>query len=783
MLALSDYPGDDRPGSARRSIVAMALGAATGLLAAVLIFGGGWLATLGGSLYYLLIGAAYSVAAYLLLRSKSRGGWILIAGFVGTLLWSLAEAGAAFWPLVPRLVIPGLLAIAGGVVVALRPSGRADRRLGLAAAGMVGAGLLSLFGFAFVPHGATYGIPAPANMSNATTQPVDWTSYGGGGGTRFSPAAQVTPTNVSKLKVAWIYRTGDFGPGEDQTTPLQVGSLVYHCARNDRVAALDADTGAVKWRFDPKATSPAWQRCRGLGYHAATGATGLCARRIIQTTIDARLIALDAATGRPCPGFGQNGIVSLTEGMGEVLPGFYFMTSAPTVVGNLIIIGGWVRDNQETGEPSGVIRAFDVTTGQLTWAWDLGNPAANGAPPAGKTYTRGTPNMWSTPSFDEGLGLLYIPLGNATPDYYGAKRSAASERYSSSVVALDIASGRERWRFQTVHHDLWDYDVAPQPALVDVPNGKGGTTPALLQATKRGLLFLLDRRTGKSLTPIEERAVPQEGKTPSEYLAKTQPYPVGMPSIGTAPLNERRMWGMTMLDQLWCRIHFRGGRYAGDFTPPGTTRSIQWPGNYGGFNWGGTSYDPSSGYAYLTDIRLPSEVTLRSHAEVEEIIRHTKHIGNRHGPARQLGTPYGVTIYPMMSPLGIPCNEPPFGTMTAVDLKTRKIAWQIPMGTVRDTGPLGLVTHLPMPIGMPTLAGSLTTGSGLVFFAGTQDFALRAMDARTGKELWQGRLPVGSSATPMTYISRRSGKQYVVISAGGAGQSDLKGDYLIAYAL
>ncbi len=366
--------------------------------------------------------------------------------------------------------------------------------------------------------------------------------------------------------------------------PLQIGELIYSCSRNGHVAALDADTGTVRWQFDPHAQSPVWQRCRGLGYFdtrdaqggaqfaqgsvATATAAAPCERRLLQTTIDARLIALDAVTGRPCEGFGEHGSVDLKQGMGLVKPGFYFQTSAPLVARRLVIIGGFVADNQERGEPSGVIRAFDVLTGDLVWAWDMGNAAVTSEPHAGEGYTRGTPNMWSTASYDDVLGLIYLPLGNETPDYYGRGRSEASEKFASSIVALDVTDGRVRWSVQTVHHDLWDYDVPSQPALYDVPDGKGGTIPALLQTTKRGQLFFINRATGTPLADIVEKPVTQQGHVPSEWLSKTQPYAVGMPSIGTEPLSESQMWGTTPLDQLWCRIRFRQLRYDGEFTPP-----------------------------------------------------------------------------------------------------------------------------------------------------------------------------------------------------------------------
>ena len=787
-------------------IPARILAVLLGIAAAFLAAGGVWLISLGGSWYYGLIGLAYLAAAVQLWRLRQSGVWLIVLLAALTLAWALIEVGFHFWPLFPRLLAPAALSGLSLLLAPfLAPGSARPLRFGAFAGAAISLALAAgLFGFAFRKHEVI--TPADGGASFRTTpaaaRPGDWSHYGREpNGGRFAPIDQITRDNVGSLKVAWTFRTGDLGRGEEQNVPLQVGDTLYTCTRNNRIAALDADTGAVKWRFDPQAHSPVWQRCRGLGYHDADAAVAggvqravfsprlpdaplaPCRRRIIQTTIDARLIALDAATGAPCAGFGRNGQVDLSLGMGPVKPGFYFQTSAPTVVRNLVIIGGWVRDNQERGEPSGVVRAFDVTTGALVWAWDLGNPAVTREPPAGGTYTRGTPNMWSTPSFDAKLGLLYVPLGNATPDYYGAGRSALSEKYASSVVALDIATGRERWHFQTVHHDLWDYDVGSQPALIDVPDGKGGITPALLQTTKRGQLFLLNRATGASLTPIEERPVPRTGQAPGEWLSPTQPYPVGIPSVGTERLTERRMWGMTLFDQMLCRIAYRRHDYQGDFTPPSLRGSIEQPGNYGGFNWGSVAVDPTNTYAFMTDIRMPVTVRLMPLAEIQKIIARTKGVGNRHGPARQLGTPYGVVVLPMLSALGVPCVQPPFGTMTALNVRTRQIAWQTPIGTPQDTGPLGIRTGLQMPVGMPTISGPMATGSGLVFFAGTQDFYLRAMDAATGREVWRSRLPVGSSSTPMTYVSPRTGRQYVVISAGGASGSPVRGDHVIAYAL
>ncbi len=653
---------------------------------------------------------------------------------------------------------------------------------------------------AFVPHGAliaTDAWRAPA-ADNARSE---WSAYARTtAGLHFAPYNQINRDNVSQLKPVWTLRTGDTGPGDDQNTPLQIGNTLYSCTRNNRIIAIDADSGQPRWKFDPKVNAPMWQRCRGLGFYrspdkAADAAAvvpeaginadatkaaptpAICRERIIQTTLDARLIALDAGTGQPCPGFGQNGMVDLQAGMGPVKPGFYFQTSAPLVARDRVVVGGWVLDNRERGEPSGVIRAFDVNTDALLWAWDLGNPAITALPPEGQTYTRGTPNMWTTAAYDDALGLVYVPLGNATPDYFGMGRPPGAEDYNASLVALDITTGRERWKFQTVHHDIWDYDLASQPALVDLADG----TPAVLQATKRGQLFLLNRATGVLLAEVAEKPVPQNGAVPEERLSPTQPYSVGMPTIGAMRLDETKMWGMTLFDQLICRIQFRQLRYDGDFTPIGLQRAIQQPGNLGGLNWGSVSVDSHNQMAYVTDIRIPSRYRLIPRNRFNDPA--AKDSNGHSGASPQLGTPYAADSFMWMSPLGVPCAQPPYGTLTAVDLATRKIAWQVPAGTAEQLGPLGIRLHLPMPIGMPTYGGNIVTAGGLVFFAGTQDYYLRAYDAATGRELWKHPLPVGSSATPMTYISPQTGRQYIVVSAGGAAYSREVGDYVIAFAL
>jgi quinate dehydrogenase (quinone) len=727
-------------------------------------------------------------------------------------VWALAEVGGiAYWPLLPRLVVPALLYMLSlwliATFAATPPQARHwSRRIALAT---FGALLATLVG-AFFPHGAIRdpaARPASAAAPTGTAQPDDWAFFGRSThGTRYAPYTQITPDNVRDLQVAWTYRsgreTGGPAPGVDQNTPLQIGNVLYACTPQNIVTALDADTGQPLWRFDPRARSAEHVSCRGVGYHdldadpsvsaedRAAYTTAACRRRILVSTVDARLIALDAASGNLCLGFGENGSVDLTPRMGPTEGSRrYHPTSIPVVMGHLAVIGGWVRDIED-GEPSGVVRAFDVRDGSLAWAWDVGaddaaDPTGTDAAASDRDYTPATPNVWSIPTYDPALNLVYLPTGNGPPDYWGGDRTAVKDRFGSSVVAVDAATGRTRWVRQLVHHDVWDYDVPSQPVLHDVRDAQGQLVPALIQTMKTGHIFVLDRRTGEPVTPIEERPVPTSPAAQGERLSPTQPFSVGMPVIGAEPLTERRMWGITPFDQLYCRILFKDSHYQGAFTPPTEQPYIEWPSLLGGMNWGGVSIDESRGLLFVNDMRMALRMALLTREDARRYQVSMDEVPGFMGTIRpQLAGPYGgVRIDILQSPLGVPCPEPPFGTMSAIDLDTKRLVWQVPLGTVQDTGPLGIKTHLPMPIGMPTLGGPTSTASGLVFFAGTQDYYLRALDANSGKELWKARLPVGAVAAPLIYRSPATGRQYVVISAGGAGHSPDVGDYVIAYAL
>lgn len=807
--------------AAKRSILALAVGLLLTLTGFPLAYGGALLVYHGGSFYYIVAGMMIVASGVLLIRQRTAGGWLYLLLYLATWVWALSEVGLSFWQLSPRVVAPTVLALLVSLsmiflVRAVRRSIPDDMparlnsepraalaRTGISAIAVAFCTTLFLASFAiaaFEPHGAIFGRTAPSSVTPASADASGgWLAYGRTNeGRRFAPASQINSANVRELKVAWIARTGDV-PGvgaADENTPLQVGDKVISCSPHSIVHAIDAESGSILWSFDPRANSIR-PRCRSLGYFkdqarvsAAISAPATCAERILLATNDARLIALDLQTGKPCPGFGEAGVVDLKAGLGIVQPTHYFHTSAPTVTSGLVIVGGTVIDSTDVNVPSGVVRAFDARTGALRWFWDLGLTADPNLLPAGATeFTRGTPNVWAPPSVDERLGLVFLPTGNPSPDHWGGKRTGAMEKYGSSVVALDLATGKERWTFQTVHHDLWDYDVASQPTVYDIPVAGGRRRPALIVPTKRGDIFILDRRTGEPIAGVEERAV-AGGAAAGDRLSPTQPFSVGMPAIGGGALRESDMWGFSPLDQLWCRIAFRKLRYEGAFTPPGTDPALLYPGTYGGFNWGSASIDEKRDLLVINDIRMPMILGLiprdLADRKGKAVLAQygAKDVQPGHGGLMmQKGTPFAAFYLRFVSPLGVPCQAPPYGTMTAIDLKSRQIAWQIPIGTVEDSGPLGIPMRMPIPIGMPSIGGSLVTGSGLIFFAGSQDHYLRAIDSGTGRELWKARLPVGSEATPMTYVSPRSGRQFVVVAASGGRDSTIKGDYVIAFSL
>jgi quinoprotein glucose dehydrogenase len=484
---------------------------------------------------------------------------------------------------------------------------------------------------------------------------------------------------------------------------------------------------------------------------------------------------LDAATGRPCPRFGNGGRVALREGIGDAEPWEYYPTSPPLVVDDVVVVGALVADSLRVDAPSGVVRAFDVRSGALRWAWDPVPPGWR--PPApdagGPRYTPGTPNVWSILSGDPERGLVFVPTGNASPDYFSGPRGSL-DHYGSSTVALDAASGEVRWHFQTVHHDVWDYDVASQPVLHELRTQEG-STPVVVQATKMGFVFVLDRETGEPIFPVEEREVPRRD-VPGETVTPTQPFPTHIPPLHPLELRPEDTWGFTRWDRDACAATLAGLRAEGIFTPPSLEGSLHYPSSAGGANWGSLSIDPLSGVMYVNTMRVPSIVTLVPRDEYERLDKSDFGYPNELYPMH--GTPYAVKRAPLLSPLGAPCNAPPWGVLTAVDLATGEILWESVLGSTRDQAPFPMW----LEFGSPNLGGSIVTAGGLVFIGATTDNFARGFDARSGKLIWKQRLPFTANATPLTYRVRPDGKQYLVIASGGHGWSP-PGDALIAFAL
>lgn len=770
--------------SALRKIAAVVLA----IMALYLIILGGRLVLLGGSFYYVLIGLVYLLAAALAWRSDKRAAYATGIALLITIVWAFYESGADYWALFPRLLIPLVIFAVGLLLFASKRSSQGRWFLGGGVVVLLAAIAFFGRGFVMVPT-VPYVSTKPFVIADSPNTPVNWTAYSRDTmGIRYSPFTQINRDNVKDLKLAWTYRTGRDTSNYnlvDQNTPLQIGNTIYSCTPENSVHAINATTGERRWMFEAKASAIAWGRCRGLGSYQEPQPTAgaACNTRIIGNTIDGRLFALDAETGVLCPGFGVNGMVDLRAQMGPEGPGYYYQSSAPLVAKDKIVVSGWIADNQTLGEPSGALRAFDVHSGALVWAWDPGNPAVRKEPLDGDSYVLGTPNMWTHASYDPDLGLIYAPMGNAGTDYYNADRPKASWEFNDAIVALDENTGQPKWSFQTTHHDLWDYDIPSQPALLDMKNDKGEMVPAILVFTKRGQIFTFDRRDGTPITEIVEKPVPTEGSIPENIISPTQPYSIGMPTMAMEPLTEARTWGMTMFDQLLCRISFKQLRYLGEFTPPATEWSLVTPSAMGGQNWGSASYDPVNHRLYLNDIRLPNVRRLLTRAQYDELIKTESPTPDGHNLAPMAKTPYAIHSTSYMSQLGVPCPQPPFGTISSIDLDTRKIVWQVPGGTAEMLGPLGTRLGLPLTPGMPTYAGSSTTAGGLVFYSATQDYYLRAYDAESGEEVWKAPLPVGSSATPMTYISPEDNRQYVLVSVGGASHSPDQGDYVMAFAL
>jgi quinoprotein glucose dehydrogenase len=617
-----------------------------------------------------------------------------------------------------------------------------------------------------------------------------WPAYGGDeGGTRYSPLAQITGANVGELQVAWTFRTGELGQGVKdwsrsafEATPILYDHTLYLTTSATDVVAVDAASGALRWRRETEARrdlhySDGVSRGVSLWVDAASAADAACHARIYAPTLDGRLVALDAANGKPCTDFGERGAVNLLK---DVRSQFhegdewrdYLVTSPPAILDGLVIVGSSIGDNRAVLEELGTVRAFDARSGRLVWSWDPiprdpSNPVYKDWSPQ-SLETASAANAWAPLSVDAARHLVFVPTGSASPDFYGGERPG-DNRWANSVVALDGATGALRWGQQLVHHDLWDYDVGSQPTLANLIHG-GKPVAAVIQATKTGFLFTFDRDTGTPLFPIVERPVPQDA-APGEHPSPTQPFPVAPPPLARqAPVVADDAWGIAWFDTRACRRRIEGYRSEGIFQPPTSQDSLMQPGNAGGSNWGGVAFDPKRQLAIANTMNLPFVVALVPRAELQAQKASGKFPDFEF--ARQEGTPFGMRRSAFKSALGIPCVKPPWGVLTAVDMQHGTIKWQIP---------LGQTPFIPVHLGMPGLGGPIATAGGLVFIAASLDDRLRAFDTDSGQMLWEVKLPAGGQATPMTYAV--GGRQYLVIAAGGYKGDSTRGDYLIAYAL
>jgi quinoprotein glucose dehydrogenase len=795
----------------RRSWPAIILGLIIAAIGLVLAIGGVWLATLGGSIYYLITGVAMLAAGVQLVRSRMMGAYIYIAVVALTVLWAFFDSQSNLvWALVPRIIAPLVLLIATFLVMPTLT--RKTNRWKLAGGGVVVvvAGTAVLFTALGTQDEAVAALPAQNSLGMAdpsgTATGADWPVYGGtGAARRYSPLTQINASNVGDLKQAWLSHTGDMPANAAaaaqygaETTPLKIGTSLYLCSAKNIMISMDAATGKENWRFDPKVKDewiPYTAACRGVTYYAVPNAKpdAVCATRILEGTLDARMIEVDAKTGKPCMDFGVGGQVDAKIGMGKVFPGLVSINSPPVIIRGIAVTGHQTTDGQERYEPSGVIQGFDAVTGKLRFAWDMLHPEWNGYPPAGQEWSRGTPNMWTMASGDEKLGLVYLPMGNSTVDYWSTLRTPTEDSFATSIVALDVTTGKPRWKFQAVKNDAWDYDFGSQPTLIDY---KG--TPALLVSSKQGDMYVLDRATGKPLTPIGTIKAPTGGiepqqRAPTQIVSQWQ-------TLRKDPLTEHDMWGMSPIDQMICRINFKRASYQGFFTPPEVDRhSIEYPGYNGGTDWGSVAVDPTRGVIVANYNDMPNYVQLVPRATADkkgwftreqkaDLVKQGKSVkveaGAEGAGDPQAGTPYAIDVNAgwVMPFTGMLCKQPPYGGIRAIDIATGKTLWDRPFGSARNNGPFGIPSRLPFTIGTPNNGGSVVTAGGVIFVAAATDGLFKAIDLKTGKVLWQTVLPAGGQATPMVY--EQNGREYVVLMTGGHHFMKTPiGDQVIAWAL
>jgi quinoprotein glucose dehydrogenase len=631
-------------------------------------------------------------------------------------------------------------------------------------------------------------------------QEIGWTANGRDPeGTRYLPASVITRENISRLEVAWTYRTGEADPRfatrkptAFEATPLVIEGTMYVGTPLGRVIALDAGTGKERWTFDPGiARNITYGDFASRGVSAwldpAAAADAPCRLRIFVATAQSQLFAVNANDGRVCPGFGQQGMVDLKAGLriAPFEPAAYSVTSPPLVINGLVITGSSVADNTRPDLPSGEVRAYDARTGALKWSWDpvpqtKTDPAYDDWRGPDVHAKTGAANAWSVLAGDAERDLVFVPTGSAAPDYYGGLR-LGHNRYANSLVALKASTGALVWAFQTVHHDLWDYDNASPPALVTLMQD-GKAVPAIVQATKTGMLFVLNRETGAPVFPIEERPVPASD-VPGEEAARTQPFTTATPPLSPHRLSIDDVWGIAEADREACRAVVRGLRNEGIFTPPSLQGTLVLPSNIGGAHWGGVAIDPVRQIAVVPVNRIAAMVQLlpREDLDLARAKAEERRLGDDYEYNMMHGTPYVMRRRILLAPSRLPCTPPPFGSLVAVDLRTGTLRWSVPLGSLSVLLPKELTDKVTPEWGSPNLGGPIVTAGGLVFIGASLDRALHAFDIDTGREIWTGPLPASGKATPMSY-QLASGEQLVAIAAGGGGAWG-EGDQVVAFRL
>ena len=625
------------------------------------------------------------------------------------------------------------------------------------------------------------GAAAVLLAAASTVKADEWGAYGRDlGGTRFSPLKEITPANVAGLKPAWIFHTGDISDGKGkaprsgfETTPLMIDGRLYLTTGFNRIIALDPARGTQLWAYDPKVFKEVGYGDglinRGLAaWRDPKAGKGPCALRLFEATLDARLVSVDAASGQPCADFGAKGEVSLRD-VARYRVGTYHMTSPPIVIDGVVVVGSAIDDNWLAEMPSGVVRGYDARTGKKLWAWE---PLQRPKGIADEQWKTGAGNAWSVLSGDPARGLVYVPTGSASPDYYGGLRPG-DNRWANSVVALEAKTGKLKWGFQLVHHDLWDYDTAAAPMLTQL-SLRGRSVPAVIAGNKTGLVFALDPATGKPVLPVEERPVPRSTLA-GESASPTQPIPTATPPLVPQAITAADVFGLSEGDRKACAAAIAAATGSAMFSPPSEAGIIAIPGNVGGINWSGFAWDKPHGRLIVSVTSIPFKVRM---------IPQAKFTAGDHGTLRaettlQRGTGWALSREPFLGPIGLPCAKPPYGELMAVDLDAGKIVWRTPLGALEELAPgAGRFAK-----GSIILGGPIVTAGGLVFQGGTMDRTFRAFSAETGREVWSAELPASAHATPMTY--EIGGKQYVVVAAGGSAKvtEERQGDALVAFAL